>query len=118
VFLELQKRSNELVTQLQSLGDAIEANTAIYNADVGRLNRDIQNFNTRATSGGFDSQSQFKAELADLEARTTKLNNDRQQINANVAQYNTLRQELASIASESDALNRSIDSSLAPAPSL
>ena len=118
VFLDLQRRSNELVSQLKSLGDSIEANTATYNADVGQLNRDIQSFNSRANNGGFTSQAQFNAERRDLEARTAELNNERQQINANVVQYNTLRQELASIASESEALNRSIDSSLAPAPSL
>jgi hypothetical protein len=118
VFLDLQKRSKELVSELKTLGDTIEADTATYNADVGKLNRDIQSFNNRANNGGFSSQAQFNAERANLESRTAQLSNDRQKINTNVAKYNTLRQELASTASESEALNRSIDSSLAPAPSL
>jgi hypothetical protein len=118
VFLDLQKRSKELVSELKTLGDSIEADTATYNAEVGKLNRDIQGFNNRANNGGFSSQAQFESERRNLEARTSQLNTTRQQINTNVARYNALRQELASIASESEALNRSIDSSLAPAPSL
>ncbi|HMI08896.1 MAG TPA: hypothetical protein VK497_00675 [Candidatus Saccharimonadales bacterium] len=118
VFLDLQRKSSELVSELKALGDSIEADTIIYNSDVSKLNQDIQSFNNRANNGGFSSQAQFEAERANLETRTNQLNNHRQQINTDVSRYETLRQELASIASESEALNRSIDSSLAPAPSL
>lgn len=118
VFYELQSRAQELSAELDQLADNIEAASARYNQATAQLNADIQNFNTRANSGAFSSQAQFNNERAALVARVENLDAQRNAINADRARYNNLRDELVAIASESEALNRSIDSSLAPAPSI
>jgi hypothetical protein len=119
VFASLQLRSKEISEQITAIADQIEANTDEYNTGVNQLNRDIATFNARANSGAFETQAQFDAERARLTARVAQLDGLRASINDDRSVYNTLREELLSIASESDALNRSIDSSsLAPSPSL
>ena len=118
VFTSLQTKSNELSDQLTALGNDIEASTAAYNNNVGRLNKDIAAFNNRANSGEFSDQQSFQAERTQLQRRAVQLDAQRRDINDKFAQYNNLRTQLLAIASQSDALNRSIDSSLAPAPSL
>ncbi len=119
VFASLQSRSKELGDQLTTLADEIEQGSSAYNGRVSQLNRDIASFNARASEGGFSSQSQFESERTRLTARVAELEDLRTVINENRTSYNRIREELISIASESDALNRSIDSSsLAPTPSL
>lgn len=118
VFSDLQTRGEQLSAQLTSLGNTIESESATYNKSVLQLNNDIQAFNAKASGGGFSSDADFQAERSELVARASDLDAERTAINAKVTEYNTLRSELASIASQSDALNRSIDSSLAPAPSV
>lgn len=118
VFSDLQTRSDELISELKALGNTIEEDTRTYNSSVTELDKDIENFNTRANNGGFNNQAQFNAERNSLVSRVSVLDNLRDTISANVTKYESLREELASIASTSEALNRSIDSSLAPAPSI
>lgn len=118
IFASLQTRSDELSSQMTGLADAIEQESKDYNGDVNQLNKDIAAFNTRAKNGTFSSQAQFNSERSDLMARSTALEVQRAAIDDKRTQYDKLREELLSIASESEALNRSIDSSLAPAPSL
>jgi hypothetical protein len=118
VFSDLQAKGKALSAQLTTLGNKIEADSARYNADVSALNSDIGNFNSRASGGGFSSQEEFEKERAALVSRANGLEARRNVINDEVAEYNSLRQELAAVSSQSEALNRSVDSSLAPAPSL
>lgn len=118
VFAALQQRSQEISTQLTQLGNSIEAESVAYNSDIAQLNRDISAFNDKSTNGGFTSQAQFQVERNALLARARQLDGRRSSINAQIDTYNQLRSELESVASQSEALNRSINSSLAPAPSL
>jgi hypothetical protein len=118
VFRSLQQRSEEIAQRLTALGDQIESESAAYNTAVSQFNSDVESFNRRADSGEFASQEAFNAERAGLITRGEQLESQRQQINAKVDEYEKLRAELIGIAGESEALNRSIDSSLAPAPSL
>ena len=118
VFLNLQKRSQEISMQLADLGNKIEAQSAGYNTEITQLNQDIAAFNAKSTSGGFTSQAQFLSERSALLARAKQLDTKRSAVNSLITQYNQLRDELESIASQSEALNQSINSSLAPAPSL
>jgi len=118
VFSDLQHKSDALSSELTTLGSTIERESLEYNKDVTQLNNDIAAFNTRASNGGFTSQAAFNTERSDLVTRANQLDTTRLQINDEVSRYESLRQELATIASQSDALNKSIDSSLAPAPSL
>lgn len=118
VFSDLQTKGEQLSSQLTSLGNTIESESANYNKAVLQLNNDIQAFNAKASGGGFSSDSEFQSARSELVARAGQLDAERSAINDEVTRYNTLRSELTSIASQSDALNRSIDSSLAPAPSV
>jgi hypothetical protein len=118
VFDDLQNRSQALISQLTALNKTIEQNSATYNKEVSRLNQDIETFNAKANAGNFSSQSEFQTERANLLTRANQLDAQRQSINADVTTYESLRQQLAAISSQSEVLNKSIDSSLAPAPSL
>jgi hypothetical protein len=118
LFNDLSARSQAIAAQLTALGNTIEARSKIYNADVNQLNTDIEAFNTRANDGGFSSQAQFQAARNTLVMRSDQLDVVSVSINEQVAQYEALRKELEDIAIQTDALNRSLDSTLAPAPSL
>lgn len=118
VFLALQKRSDEISKQLEEMAKDIDAQSAEYNAAIAQLNGDIAAFNAKSASGGFSSLAQFQAERNTLLARARQLEQNRSGINALISQYNELRKELEAIAGQSEALNRSINSSLAPAPNL
>jgi len=118
VFRQLQQRSEQISQQLTALGDEIERESAAYNTAVSQFNTAVEDFNSRANNGEFASQAAFDAERAVLIARGEALESQRQAINTKVTQYEALRAELMGIAGESEALNRSLDSSLAPAPSL
>ncbi|HJP81035.1 MAG TPA: hypothetical protein VJ841_01405 [Candidatus Saccharimonadales bacterium] len=118
VFADLSSKSDELTNQLNTLIDQINLDTKKYNTDASQLNSDISSFNARASSGDFSSQSDFNVERAALEARVNQLESNRMAINQKVDQYNSIRDELLSLASQSDALNRSLNSTLAPAPSV
>jgi hypothetical protein len=118
VFTELQSRADVLSAQLTELGDDIEAESAAYNKNITQFNQDVREFEQRVQDNGFVSQSEFDEARSELLERADMLDTDRQSINNEVARYNEIRSELMAIASESEALNRSIDSSLAPAPSL
>ena len=118
IFALLQARGEELSAELTAIAASIDQRTAIYNKDVQALNADIATFNDRAGSGSFSSQAQFNAERSNLTAKASSLEDLRASIGEDRKRYESLREELISIASESEALNQSIDSSLAPAPSL
>lgn len=117
-FTQLQTRADQLTQQLNTLSSGIERDSKDYNAKVNQLNDDISSFNNQVSNGGFRSQSQFDSQRAALVSRAGQLGDFRTQVNAAITQYESLQKELASIASQSNELNRSINSSLAPAPSL
>lgn len=118
VFAELQLRSEEISQQMAALKVSIDNETMTYNSQVNQLNADIERFNARANNGEFSSQAEFNAERTNLMNRANGLEGLRAGIGTNRDTFNMLRDELLIIASESEALNQSIDSSLAPAPSL
>ncbi|MEI7539489.1 MAG: hypothetical protein WCJ36_01820 [Candidatus Saccharibacteria bacterium] len=118
VFQKLSSRASDLSDQLKALAVTITAKSTQYNTDAQTLNNDITAFNKRATDGDFSSLSQFYAERNRLSSRVADLDATRTAINADVAKYNTTLDEYNSIASESKKLYNSIDSTLAPAPSV
>lgn len=118
VFNELEDKADALATQINALASSISERSAQYNADVSELNSDISLFDARAASGDFASQAQFYAERAVLVSRVSELNALRESVSDDIAKYYSLLAEYNSIASESIKLNNSIDSTLAPAPSV
>lgn len=118
VFEELETRASDLARQLNDLSANIKNSSSQYNIDVADLNSDISVFNKKANNGGFSTINQFNNEKAVLLARVSQVESDRDGINSNIAKYNELLNEYNSIASQSKKLNNSIDSTLAPAPSV
>jgi prefoldin subunit 5 len=118
VFASLQARADQLNNQINSLDTAIKSDTADYNREAEALKSDISNFNDRAQRGDFSSQTEFSAGRSRLVARVNALEDLRTKINSNIQEYNQLVAELNSIATQTEDLNRSIDSSLASPPSL
>jgi len=118
VFQKLEDRSNELVGQLNALALSISDRSAQYNLDAQTLDRDIISFNSRANNWGFSSQTQFTYERSILSARVTELDATRISINEDIANYSSILIEYNSIVSQSKKLYNSINSTLAPVPSV
>jgi hypothetical protein len=118
VFNDLQSKADNLSSQLKTLGDQIENASAKYNEDVKTLNADIDSFNKRAQAGSFTSRTAFNQERDALVARVTGLSTSRSSINTDIQTYETLRNQYNETASISNQLYKSIDSKLAPAPSV
>lgn len=118
IFTQLKQQSDALSSRLDVLATSIDQATAAYNDSSKQLNQQIIDFNRRATNGEFTSQADFSAERRALAARSEQLASNRQAITNMISEYNQLRDQLVAIATQTDALNRSIDSTLAPAPSL
>ena len=75
-------------------------------------------FNQRANSSQFTSQAQFNSERNALLSRLASLNTTRTDVDADIVKYDDLLAEYNSISIESKKLYNSIDSTLAPTPSL
>lgn len=118
VFEDIQKRGTELSNELAALREKIETASAEYNKNITQLSEAIARFNDQAKTGEFTSAQEFNAARSALIARSNTLEARRVTIDTDVARYDQLRSELLSLNMESEALNKSIDSSLAPAPSL
>lgn len=118
VFAGIKQQQAQLVDEMDTLVAQINTATDNYNNGVNDLNNDIKAFNQRAESGGFSSQAQFNEERAVLIARQKKLATDRTLIDGYIATYNTKKQQLATINSQAEALNHSINSNLTPLPSI
>jgi hypothetical protein len=118
IFKDLKDRANELASQLDALGKSIAQRTKEYNSDAEVLNNDIIAFNKKANSGDFASQAEFAAARSVLEQRVSALEEMRADINLDIAKHGALLTEYNSNAAESDKLYNSIDSTLAPAPSV
>lgn len=117
-FDELEQSSSTLRSQLEQLSSDINSLTSQYNSDISALNNDIERFNSTAQSGGFSSQSAFQGARTALQGRVDTLQQTRATIDTKVADYETKRQAYNQTVDESNSLSRSLDSSLAPAPSI
>ena len=62
------------------------------------------------------TRAEYDSQRAALESRQATLKRQYEAIQALIARYEAKRDELASINTEANALNRSINSSLAPVP--
>lgn len=118
VFEKLDTEAKALYAELQELAQIIHSTSERYNKDVETLNKEIQDFNTRAEAGQFSSQREFNDERAALINRANDLETARAGINSKMTAYETKRQAYNEIANESRQLVDSLDSNLAPAPSV
>lgn len=111
VFASLEAKQETLVTELNVLADQIERLTSVYKRELQVLESDIRSFNARASSGTM-SRAEYDRERASLEQRQTALRDDYDTIQGLSESYDRKREELAAINSESEVLNRSINSSI------
>ncbi|RYX78774.1 hypothetical protein EON76_03605 [bacterium] len=118
VFNTLKSKSESLAAQLKQLGSTIESDSASYNKSVGKLNTAIQSFNARAASGDFSSQAAFNREKNQLMSQISQLDASKNAIDRSVATYESLRLEYNQTAAASNKLYESLNSNLAPTPSV
>jgi hypothetical protein len=117
-FKKLETQADQIKSRLDVLTVKVDKAKDAYADDIKDLDRDIQAFNQKAESGAFNTQSEFDAERQELINRADQLKTDRTAINKMVDEYNALIKEHNKIITESNALYQSIDSSVAPAPSI
>jgi hypothetical protein len=117
-FRQNEAHRAALKSELDSLKTTIEERSKDYSQQNMRLNSDIQQFNTRAEAGDFSSQASFTASRRTLVARSDELTAMRTSIQGMVDSYEQKRTEYNTLVEESNDLQKSLDSSLAPASSL
>lgn len=118
VFEDLKRKSETLNVELENINKGVSAKRVRYVSESDALQSDILSFNARADRGDFQSQADFSYERQILINRTSTLELLRQEINNDINRYNKLVAELNDLSVETDALNRSMDSHVEPAPSL
>jgi hypothetical protein len=109
VFDGITKQSAVLKSRLTALRGPIDDELAQYEADRKQLELDIASFNERASSGGFTTQSSFNAVRGALIARVEAINQRRAAVNARVADYNGIVEQLNALAVRAGTLNSSIN---------
>ncbi len=119
VFAELQANAAALADELDTLASRINQRSKTYTAQTEALNQQIQSFNARASrSGGFATQAEFNAARAGLVAESNRLNSEYRAIQGLVATYEQKKSQYDDVAAHLSDLTNSIDSRLAPAPTV
>jgi hypothetical protein len=118
VFAKLQQDAKDLAKSLDRQAAELNARVNLYNQQADQLDADVRVFNQRASSGYFSSRAAFDAARAVLVARSNDLDQQRVQINLAVDAYEKDRKRFDGLASHLSELNNSLDSNLAPAPSV
>lgn len=118
VFSELETKAKVLYDELTQLEKDYLSMESSYDAKVSKLNQDIVDFNKRADSGDFDSVAAFNYERSKLAKRISDIKLEEQAIEKKYSQYELKYDEYQALAVKSETLNKSIDSTVAPVPSL
>lgn len=114
VFKELDNKRSNLISQINEISAKIASDTDQYNDEVVALNTDIKTFNNKT----FSSRYQFDFERSQLTERIATLNRLRDNIEAKIKSHDSLVKEYNDIVIESKKLYNSLDSTLAPLPSV
>jgi len=117
-FKELSNKQQSLSKELDTLAAEIKQLSEQYNVSVDELNGNISRFNDRAASGYFVSEAEFNTSRGQLQEKSDQLAALRNEVDGKVAQYEAKRVEYNTIVGETNKLQESLDSSLAPPPSL
>lgn len=119
VFRDYENKANELRSQIDDTKNLLERRISEYEAVRDRLESDIDAFQARAEErGGFSSQSEFTNARRSLENRIAAANALRSTIIATEEKVNGLIKEYNSTVEWSQDLYKSLDSTLAPAPTV
>ena len=114
VFATLQDQLLILSNDLESRNAEIEGLRYAYDAENVALRQDVLAFNEQAAiPGGFPaSKTQFEAARQLLVDRQVRLESMRQSLQAKIAEYNLLLEELTTLNDEVSALNQGINVTL------
>lgn len=115
VFDQIQDRADELQAEMEDIRADVEARNAAYADAVAGYNAAVEDFNRRNANYEFsDDEGRFWAEQRALQDRAAALNAEHDAIDAEVARYEKMRQELEALNATSNELNEQLDSNLAP----
>lgn len=115
ITTQMKNLETQINTEVGSLNQRIES----YNEKTGSLNNDTNSFNQRSQAvGGFSSQAQFNVERNALTARKQTLDAEYANIQATITNVESWRASYNQMVDKYNQLSRSINSSLAPTPSL
>lgn len=118
VLVNLQNEATALAKSLDAQAAAINSRVAAYNQAADDLEKAIAQFNSRARGGYFTTQTEFSIARAELVDQSTALENERLAINRAIAAYEADEKAFDGLSAHLTELTNSIDSSLAPAPSI
>jgi hypothetical protein len=117
-FLVLRQQANQLAQSLDQQALEITSRSNAYNQAVASLNSQIREFNQRAQSGYFTSRAAFDAERTVLEQEVLRIQTEQAQLRRAIDTYNSDKQRYETAAGDLSKLNNSIDSNLAPIPTV
>lgn len=121
VFIELQKMTDNLSAQLQTLKVKIDQETVEYNAASADLRIDVEALKSKSENVDITSAkevNQYNAERQSLITRSNALEQLRQTINSDTTDYNSIVENYNKIVTSINTLTKSLDSTLAPTPGL
>jgi hypothetical protein len=121
VFDELQAQSEALAAAMKLLKTSIDTKSAQYNAEAAAISAEAEALRNSADSVDRTSASEVNAYNAKRQAlldRIEALDALRADINAETATYNDKVNQYNKLIVSTNNLNKSLDSTLAPAPSL
>ncbi len=113
VFFSLESEAKQLEKSINQLADNINKRVKQYNSDIASLNLSIKDFNRRANSGYFKSQSQFDNERTSLVRRSKNLESEYNEIKALEKRFNDKKSRYENVYQHLNKLNISINSNLA-----
>ncbi|MDR2336818.1 MAG: hypothetical protein LBE03_01805 [Candidatus Nomurabacteria bacterium] len=114
VFDALKRESEELSEQMRVLEQAVFDLKTEYEERWDTLSAEITDFNQRANTGAFVSESAFRSERAVLEQKTNELNNLYTTINQKIDEYNGLVEKYNAVSVHLTELANSISSTAPP----
>ncbi|MDB5167355.1 MAG: hypothetical protein JWN26_500 [Candidatus Saccharibacteria bacterium] len=121
VFDSLKAQSDALSAQLDTLKGSIDTKTKQYNTEAVSINNDAIALKNSSSSVDRTSAAQVNAYNAQRQAlldRLDALNTLRTEINSETDDYNAKVTQYNNIVTSTNNLNKSLDSTLAPAPSV
>lgn len=120
-FERLEQHVQALDQRITALQSEVTAANAAYEAAVSQLNSDIaelESWFTNLDRTNVQEVNQYNNSVYAINARSAQLEADRQRINAQVDEYNTLVNEYNETALQAGDLYNQIDSHSAPTPSI
>lgn len=118
VFTRISDKMQQLVSQINSSTADLNQRINVHNQSIKKLQADQEVFVNKNRRGEFTDEGRFNAEQQALNRRSRVLNSERSTLTASIEEVNALRKEYDALVDEYNELSQSMNSSLAPQPSL